>query len=180
MSPSRPMIEPISPSVCRSASRKTVPSVSAVNTASSEYQRCPPEVVRGSASQDATASSVNHHCQTALLAQNRVIRGRVFDLALLLWNVVAAILVQLERQGAFRGSEKGTPSYVGPARRATGLSLQQRRRDVSRLVYRRFYVVCQRKLMWSSGLHSRFQNHVEWSSGCSSYICKSASSYNFC
>ena len=53
-------MEPISPSVWRSAKRNTALSVSAVKIARGEYQRCPPRVVRGSAFQAATASSVNH------------------------------------------------------------------------------------------------------------------------
>ena len=38
----------------------TALSVSTVKIARGEYQRCPPRVVRGSAFQAATASSVNH------------------------------------------------------------------------------------------------------------------------
>ena len=53
-------MEPISPSVWRSARWNTALSVSAVRMARGEYQRCPPWVVRGSAAQAATASSVNH------------------------------------------------------------------------------------------------------------------------
>ena len=53
-------MEPISPSVWRSARRNTVRrSVSAVRIARGEYQGCPPRVVRGSARQAAIASSVN-------------------------------------------------------------------------------------------------------------------------
>ena len=51
------MIEPISPSVWRSARRNTVRSVSAVRIASGEYQGWPPRLVRGSACQAAIASS---------------------------------------------------------------------------------------------------------------------------
>ena len=57
--PSRGMMEPVSPSVCRSARRKTSLSVSAVKIARGEYQRYPPLVVRGLAFQAATASFVN-------------------------------------------------------------------------------------------------------------------------
>ena len=53
-------MEPISPSVWRSARRNTALSVNAVRIARGEYQGCPPRVVRGSARQAATASSVNH------------------------------------------------------------------------------------------------------------------------
>ena len=58
-SPSRRRIEPIRPSVWRRPRRNTARSVSAVRIARGEYQGCPPRVVRGSARQAATASSVN-------------------------------------------------------------------------------------------------------------------------
>src|SRR4051795_12645566 len=57
--PSRPMIEPISPSVWRRASRNTARSVSAVRIASGEYPAWPTRVVRGSSRQAAIASSLN-------------------------------------------------------------------------------------------------------------------------
>src|SRR3954467_673492 len=60
-SPSRPMTEPIRPSVCRYASRNTALNVSAVRIARSEYSGCPPRLVRRSASHAATASSVNQN-----------------------------------------------------------------------------------------------------------------------
>src|SRR5215218_682320 len=53
------MMEPIRPSVWRSAKRNTALRVRAVRIASGEYQGCPPRVVRGSAVQAAIASSVN-------------------------------------------------------------------------------------------------------------------------
>ena len=52
-------MEPISPSVWRSAKRSTAWKGSAVRMASSEYQGWAPRVVRGSAAQAAIASSVN-------------------------------------------------------------------------------------------------------------------------
>ncbi len=58
-SPSRPMTEPIRPSVWRSARRNTAPSVSAVSIARDKYQGWPPGVVRCSARQPSMASSVN-------------------------------------------------------------------------------------------------------------------------
>src|SRR3954467_12798212 len=64
-SPSRPMTEPISPSVCRYASRNTARSVRAVRIARSEYSGCPPRLVRRSASH---ASSEN---QTVKLPRRR-------------------------------------------------------------------------------------------------------------
>src|SRR4051794_32267433 len=67
-SPSRPMTEPISPSVCRYASRNTALNVSAVRIARSEYSGCPPRLVRRSASHASTASSEN---QTVKLPRRR-------------------------------------------------------------------------------------------------------------
>src|SRR3954465_9904081 len=54
------MMEPNRPSVCRNARRNTARKVSAVRMASSEYQGCPPRVIRGSAAHASTASSVNY------------------------------------------------------------------------------------------------------------------------
>ena len=54
------MMEPINPSVWRSASRNIARSVSAVVIASVEVRPCPPRVVRGSARHAAIAASVNH------------------------------------------------------------------------------------------------------------------------
>src|SRR4051812_48625399 len=116
VSPSRWMMEPISPSVWRSARRNTALSVRAVKIARGEYQRCPPRVVRGSAFQATTASSAN---QTVRLPRFRRAASYAAEFVLLLRNVVAVVLVQLERQGASRGSEKGRLSYVVPARRAS-------------------------------------------------------------
>ncbi len=53
-------MEPINPSIWRSARRNTALSVSAVKIARGKHQRCPPRVVRGWAFQAAIASSVNH------------------------------------------------------------------------------------------------------------------------
>ena len=57
--PSRPMMEPIRPSVWRSARRNTARRLSAVRIARGEYQAWPPAVVRGAARQPAIASSMN-------------------------------------------------------------------------------------------------------------------------
>src|ERR1700733_3872190 len=62
------MIEPIKPSVWRSASRKTARNVSAVRIANGEYQACPPGVVRGAVCQTAIASSVNQTVKLPHLA----------------------------------------------------------------------------------------------------------------
>jgi hypothetical protein len=52
-------MEPIRPSVWRSATRNTALSVSAVRIARGEYQAWPPAVVRGAARPPSIASSVN-------------------------------------------------------------------------------------------------------------------------
>jgi hypothetical protein len=54
------MMEPMSPSVWRRASRNTARSVSAVRIASGEYHAWPPRVVRGAACQAAIASLLSH------------------------------------------------------------------------------------------------------------------------
>src|SRR4051794_15450841 len=121
-SPSRPMTEPISPSVCRYASRNTALNVSAVRIARSEYAGCPPRLVRRSASHASTASSEN---QTVKLPRRRRLSSYsrqfapVRDLALLLRDVVASVLVQLERQGGHPGSDGGLPCYLDRAPGAT-------------------------------------------------------------
>ena len=66
--PSKPTMEPISPSACLWARRNTARNVSAVRMASGDYRDCPPRVVRGSAAHAAIASSVN---QTAKLPRWR-------------------------------------------------------------------------------------------------------------
>ena len=53
------MMEPIRPSVWRSAKRNTARRVRAVRIARCEYQGCPPRVLRGSALQATIASAVN-------------------------------------------------------------------------------------------------------------------------
>jgi len=58
-SPSRPMMDPIRPSVWRRAKRNTARKLSAVRAAKGEYHGCPPSVVRGSARQPSIASCVN-------------------------------------------------------------------------------------------------------------------------
>ena len=119
--PSRPMTEPISPSVWRYARRNTALSVSAVRIASSEYQGCPPRVVRGSAAHASIASSREPDRQAATLPQAGVIRWPVRDLVRLSRDVVAAVLVQLEGQGGHPGSAREhsptPPSALSPTSR---------------------------------------------------------------
>src|SRR5215218_11177646 len=50
--------------------------------------------------------------QAPALAQGGIILGPVRDLVLLLGNVVAAVLVQLKRQGRIRRSGEGRTSYA--------------------------------------------------------------------
>ena len=52
-------MEPIRPSVWRSAKRNAARKVSAVRIARDEYEGCPPGVVRGSARQPSIAASEN-------------------------------------------------------------------------------------------------------------------------
>ena len=101
------MREPIRPSVCAVAKRNTARSVRAVRMASSEYQGCPPRVVRGSARQARDRLVGEPDRQTPALTQAGVIGGPVRDLVLLPWNMAAAGLVQLERQGGYPRSEEG-------------------------------------------------------------------------
>ena len=128
-SPSRPMTEPIRPSAWRRAWRNTALSVSEVGIARGGYQGCPAEVVCGSARQPSMASSVsepNH--QAATPAQAGVICApaaeqrsqRVHDLVSLLGNVVAAVLVRLERQGGRPRSGQGGASDAEPVPGITG------------------------------------------------------------
>ena len=58
--------------------------------------------------------------RVAALAQAGVTRGRVRELAPLLWDLVTAVLVQLKGQGGHSGSEKGRISYVAPTHGVTG------------------------------------------------------------
>ncbi len=67
-------MEPISPSVWRSARRNRTRSVSAVRIARGEYQGCPPRVVRGAARQAAIVSSVNQTVRLSAGAGRRHIR----------------------------------------------------------------------------------------------------------
>ena len=54
------------------------------------------------------------------LSNERPYRDSVRDLALLLWDVVASVLVQLEGQGGHPGSGEEPPCYFSPAPGATG------------------------------------------------------------
>ena len=88
------MTEPIRPSVWRRARRNMALRFTTIIIARDEYQGWPPGLVRGSARYASMTSSVN---QIAGLAQAGVIPTPVHRLVLLLGNVVAAVLVQLEK-----------------------------------------------------------------------------------
>src|SRR4051794_15947975 len=118
-SPSRPMTEPISPSVCRYASRNTALNVSAVRIARSEYSGCPPRLVRRSASHASTASSEN---QTVTLPRRRRLSSysrQFVTLRVCPGMLAASVLVQLEGQGGHPGSDGGPPCYLDRAPGAT-------------------------------------------------------------
>ena len=124
VSPSRWTMEPIRPSVCRSARRNTARSVSAVRIARGEYQRCPPRVGRGSARHASTASFVNQTVEAAALAQAGIIRAPVRDLVLLSWNAVAAVVVQFEWQVGAQAQVRGSLHTPGLFRTPLGGFMQ--------------------------------------------------------
>src|SRR3954470_9561377 len=118
-SPSRPMTEPISPSVWRYASRNTALSVSPVRIARSEYAgRAPARARRRLPRLDHFVRET--HRQAPPPAQALVVLPPIHDLALLFGDVAAAVLVQLEGQGGHPGSGEEPPYYFSPAPGATG------------------------------------------------------------
>src|SRR3954467_7248700 len=133
-SPSRPMTEPISPSVCRSASRNTALNVSAVRIARSEYSGCPPRLVRRSASHASTASSEN---QTVTLPRQRRLSSYSRQFVTLrfcsgMWW--RRSWFSLKGKAGIPGQTEGRPATsIGPRALPVG-SLQQR--DVHRPVIR--------------------------------------------
>src|SRR3954465_1948817 len=129
-SPSRPMTEPISPSVCRYASRNTALNVSAVRIARSEYSGCPPRLVRRSASHASTASSEN---QTVKLPRRRRLSSYSRQFVTLrfcsgMWW--RRSWFSLKGKAGIPGQTEGRPATsIGPRVPPVG-SLQQRGRDV--------------------------------------------------
>src|SRR4051795_20394 len=125
-SPSRPMTEPISPSVCRYASRNTALNVSAVRIARSEYAGCPPRLVRRSASHASTASSEN---QTVKLPRRRRLSSYSRQFVTLrfcsgMWQRRAWF--SLKGKAGIPGQTEGCPATsIGPRVPPVG-SLQQR------------------------------------------------------
>ena len=112
-------MEPISPSVWRSARRNTVRRVSAVRIARGEYQGCPPRVVRGwlrPPGRDRLLREPDR--QAPALTQAGVLRAPVRHPVPLLGDVVTASSgVGLERHRGFRGSWVGAAPYpTHPAR----------------------------------------------------------------
>src|SRR3954454_23523421 len=104
-------MEPIRTSVWRRPRRNTARSVSAVRIASGEYQGWPPRVVRGSARQAATASSVNQTVRlprwrrAASYAAQLVTRCRCLGMR---WRRAA---LALNGTAGVRGSWEGPAPY---------------------------------------------------------------------
>src|SRR5215212_9541860 len=125
-SPSRPMTEPISPSVCRYASRNTALNVSAVRIARSEYSGCPPRLVRRSAFHASTASSENH---TVKLPRRRRLSSYSRQFVTLrfcsgMWR--RRFWFSLKGKAGIPGQTEGRPATsIGPRVPPVG-SLQQR------------------------------------------------------
>src|SRR3954447_19592636 len=113
-SPSRPRTEPISPSVCRYASRNTTLNVSAVRIARSEYSGCPPRLVRRLGLPRLDRLAREPHRQAAAPAQALVVLPPVRDPALLFRDVMAAVLVQLEGQGGHPGGSRRAALLLQP------------------------------------------------------------------
>src|SRR4051794_23369980 len=105
-------MEPTRPSVWRRPRRNTARSVRAVRIASGEYQGWPPRVVRGSARQAATASSVNQtvrlpRCsRAASYSAQLVTRCRCLGMR---WRRAA---LALNGTAEVRGSWEGPPRYA--------------------------------------------------------------------
>jgi hypothetical protein len=102
VTPSRPIMEPITPSVWRRARWNTVLSISAVRIAKGEYHACPPSGGPrcGLPGRDRLVGKPNR--QALALAQAGVIRRPVSQPALLPWTMVATRSIGLERQGGIR------------------------------------------------------------------------------
>src|SRR4051812_4733470 len=111
-------MEPISPSVRRSARRNTVRRVSAVRIARGAYQGCPPRVVRGwlrSPGRDRLLREPDR--QAPALTQADVLRAPIRHPVPLLGEVMTASGVGLERHRGFRGAWVGAAPYpTHPAR----------------------------------------------------------------
>src|SRR4051794_22412048 len=105
-------MEPISPSVWRSARRNTVRRVSAVRIARGAYQGCPPRVVRGRLrppGRDRLLGEPDRQAPT--LTQAGVVRAPVRHPVPLLGEVVTASGMGLERHKQFPGIVDGTAAY---------------------------------------------------------------------
>src|SRR3954470_20161479 len=119
-------MEPISPSVWRSARRNTVRRVSAVRIARGAYQGCPPRVVRGrlrAPSRDRLLREPDR--QAPALTQADVLRAPVRHPVALLGDVVTASGMGLERHKQFPGIVDGGGSLPHPpceAKRATAVA----------------------------------------------------------
>src|SRR3954452_14446115 len=123
--PSRPMMEPISPSVWRRAKRNTALRVRAVVIARSESFGWPPGVVRGPAAQAATAASVN---QTGKLPRWRRLASYSAQFATLCFCLGMwwrRSWFSLNGKVGFRGSGAGRTSYATQPPPQTSRSVQQ-------------------------------------------------------
>src|SRR3954466_1546438 len=111
-------MEPISPSVWRSARRNTVRRVSAVKIARGAYQGCPPRVVRGRLRPPGRDRLLREpDRQAPALTQADVLRAPVRHPVPLLGEVRTASGVGLERHRNSRGSWVGAAPYpTHPAR----------------------------------------------------------------
>src|SRR3954452_5752445 len=119
-------MEPISPSVWRSARRNTVRRGSAVRIARGAYQGCPPRVVRGRLRPPGRDRLLREpDRQAPALTQAGVIRAPVRHPVALLGDVVTASCMGLERHKEFPGIVGGGGSLPHPpceAKRATAVA----------------------------------------------------------
>src|SRR3954465_13743269 len=153
-SPSRPMTEPISPSVSRYASRNTALNVSAVRIARSEYSGCPPRLVRRSASHASTASSEN---QTVTLPRRRRLSSYSRQFVTLrfcsgMWR--RRSWFSLKGKVGIRGSAGEPPNYSSPAPGATGRIRATTQPETPRSSNTRVHPAPRRASSWSSGFWS--------------------------
>src|SRR3954453_1286405 len=100
-------MEPTSPSVWCSARRNTPRSVRAVALARSEWEGCPPRVVRGAATQAATASGVNHTVRLPRARRAASYAAQLVTRCCLLGDVMATGCFGFERHGRDPSIRKG-------------------------------------------------------------------------
>src|SRR3954468_16860226 len=118
-------MEPIRPSVWRSAKRNTALSVSAVVIAKDEYCGGPPGVVRGSASQAATAASVNQTVRLPRWRKAASYSAQFATLCFCLGMWWRRSWFSLNGKVGFRGSGAGRTSYATQPPPPPSRSVQQ-------------------------------------------------------